>query len=262
MKRLNRSLDLVLSVVLVPVLLISLWWFATARGGSPVFPPLSDIMTGFLDQWTFDAIQQDLLPSLVRFGIGFSIAVVLGVALGSMMGLSTRARRDISPVTEFLRATPMAALVPLAQLTFGATPGTEILLIAFAATWFVLIGAMDGVRGVDPLYREMARSYGLSRFQQIRVAVLPAALPQIGAGIRVALAVALGVMLIANMFGSTSGLGYFVVRAQARFDVVGMWAGLLMIGLLGLLVHLIYELVEHRVLRWHRGWRSTAKGTS
>jgi ABC-type nitrate/sulfonate/bicarbonate transport system permease component len=87
--------------------------------------------------------------------------------------------------------------------------------------------------------------------------VMPAALPQIAAGVRIAIAIAIATMLIANMFGSSGGLGYFVILAQQSFDILATWAGLLMIGLVGVVLSGLFALLQHRALAWHRGWRGT-----
>jgi sulfonate transport system permease protein len=258
--RLGRRTGNVAIGLVFPAVLIVLWWVASAHSTSAFFPPLHKIVDGFVDTWTWSEIRADVLPSLRNFAVGFLLGLVVALVLGTMLGLSERARRDFWPLTEYARATPMAAIVPVAVLVLGAGAGTEILLIAFGSVWFIFVNTVDGIRGADPLAREVATSYGLSRGQVIRTVVLPGALPQISAGIRVSLAIGFAVMVIANMYGATSGIGYFILNAQGAFDVISMWAGLLMVGLLGLLFHLIYAIFEHFGLAWHRGWRSAATG--
>jgi ABC-type nitrate/sulfonate/bicarbonate transport system permease component len=254
-----RRLNQAAIALVVPVVLVALWWVLSANSASPYFPPLQDLLRSFKDTWNGDALTTNVLPSVVRLFAGFAIAIVVGVSGGILLGLSPRARRDLRPVTEYFRATPVAALVPLALVLFGAGAKMEIILIAFASTWPILVATADGVRGADPLMLEMARVYGLSSRQRIRTITLPAALPQIMAGIRIATAIAVATMVIANMFGSSAGLGYFVVTAQQSFDIQGTWTGLFMIGLIGSVVTGLLLLAQRRLLAWHRGWRAAAK---
>jgi ABC-type nitrate/sulfonate/bicarbonate transport system permease component len=139
-----------------------------------------------------------------------------------------------------------------------AGPGAkmEIFSIALGSCWPILLNTVDGVRGVEPTMLENAEVYGLSRLQRVRTVVVPAAMPQVFAGLRVALAVGIAVMVVANMIGSTSGIGYLVITAQQSFDVKASWAGIVMIGLIGLLANALFVVIQHRVLAWHRGWRA------
>jgi ABC-type nitrate/sulfonate/bicarbonate transport system permease component len=244
-----------------PIVLIALWWALSAHSSSPYFPPLKDIVHGFFQTWKGSNLTTDLLPSVLRFLVGFAIALLAGISIGLLLGLSPRARRDLSPLTEFSRALPIAALVPVGLVILGPGATMEIALIAFGCVWPILVASTDGVRGVDPVLLDTARAYGLSRRQRIRTVVLPAALPQIAAGVRIAIGIGIATMVIANIFGATSGLGYFVIQAQQSFDVLGTWAGLLMIGLIGVLANGLYLIVQHRLLAWHRGWRASTEGS-
>ncbi len=245
--------------LVLPLALIALWWWLTADSESIYFPPLGDILDRFVEIWFGEGFADDLVPSVLRLVVGYAIAIAIGVGAGIVLGLFARARRDLQPMTEFFRATPVAGLVPLALILLGPTAKMEVALIAFASVWPVLVATADGVRGTDPMRLETARVYGLSRAQQIRTITLPAALPQIFAGLRIGIALAVTVMVFANMFGQASGIGFFVIDTQQSFDVQGTWAGLIMIGLVGCAATLLLVLVQHYVLRWHRGWRASTK---
>ena len=249
----------ILRPIALPVLLVAAWWVLSADSTSPYYPPLQDILDAFRSLWFFDHMSDDVLPSVWHFVVGFLLAAVIGISLGTLVGLSARARRDVAPLTEFFRSMPIAALVPIALILFGPGARMEIALIAFGCCWPVLVSTADGVRAVEPTMLAVARVYGLSRRQRLWRISIPAALPQTFAGLRVALAIGVATMIIANMFGSGSGLGFFVINAQQTFAVTNMWAGILLIGLIGALASLVLALVEHRLLRWHRGWRASAE---
>lgn len=240
----------------LPVACVATWWFASSGSSSAYFPPLSDVLRAFADAWLFDRVNDDLVPSLLRFATGFGIAAVLGITMGAALGLSSRARRDFAPVTEFFRAMPIAALIPAGLILLGPGARMETALIAFGTTWPILLSTTDGVRATDPAMLEMAKSYGLSRSARIRTVTMPSALPQIFAGLRIALAMALQIVIIANMLSGANGLGNFVLEAQRTFNISGMWAGILILALVGLAVNLLFVAVEYRVLAWHRGWRA------
>jgi sulfonate transport system permease protein len=245
----------------VPIVLIALWWVLSAHSTSPYFLPLKDILNAFVQTWKGSNLTTDLLPSVLRFLVGFAIALLAGISIGLLLGLSSRARRDLSPLTEFARALPIAALVPVGLVILGPGATMETALIAFGSVWPILVASTDGVRGVDPVLLDTARAYGLSGRQRIRMVILPAALPQIAAGARIGIGIGIATMVIANIFGATSGLGYFVIQAQQSFDVRGTWAGLLMIGLIGVLANGLFLIVQHRLLAWHRGWRGSTEGS-
>jgi len=240
----------------LPVTMAVVWWFASSGSTSVYYPPLRDDVRAFADAWIFDQVDSDLVPSMIRFATGFGIAVVLGITIGTALGISARARRAFSPVTEFFRAMPIAALVPAGLIMLGAGASMEVALIAFGSTWPILLSTTDGVRATDPAMVEMGRSYGLSRAARVRRVIIPSALPQVFAGLRIALALALQIMIIANMLSGTNGLGYVVLEAQRTFNIPGMWAGILVLALLGLAVNLVFVAVERRMLAWHRGWRA------
>ncbi len=127
-----------------------------------------------------------------------------------------------------------------------------------AAGSTILLNTIDGVRGIDPTLVETARSYGMRSLERIRRVVLPAALPQIFAGMRTSLSLAVIIMVLTEYFSSTSGVGYVLLISKNTFQLVPMWAAILLIGLLGYLLNVLLLLFERRVLRWHRGWRAVA----
>jgi ABC-type nitrate/sulfonate/bicarbonate transport system permease component len=229
------------------------------RSTSPYFPPGRRTLTTVIEVWFFSRVLTDLLPSLSHFLSGLAVGAVAGVVVGTLMGLFPRFSRDVSPMTEFIRAIPTAALVPLGLVLFGTGFVMETFLISMAVFFPILVSTTAGVRGVDTVYLEVARSYGLSFSDRLWRVIIPAAAPQIFAGCRVAIAFGLAATVIANMVASGSGLGFFIVDAQTSFRLPDMWAGLIMIGLLGYLANAAFVLVEHRLLSWHRGWRGATR---
>jgi len=241
--------------LVVPVALVALWWWTSAGSTSVFYPPLSRIVTSLKDDWLFEQVGSDLVPSLTRFTLGYLGAVVIGVGVGTLIGLAPRVRRASLPVVEFLRSIPPPLMIPFVLVVFGIGDGSKVVLIVLGAVWPVLLSTIDGVRGVDPLQLDMARGFGLRRRDRITRVVLPAASPKIVAGMRTALSIGLILMIISEMVASTNGLGFRVLNAQRTFDSAGTYAGVIVIGVVGLVVNLGFVAAESRIMRWHRGSR-------
>jgi sulfonate transport system permease protein len=235
------------------------WWWTAQSSTSVYYPPLTDNLSAFRDAWFSDRFRQDAVPTLMRFAVGFGMAVMAGISAGVVLGLLVGLHHRLAPLLEYARAIPIPALIPAGIVFFGPGTNMNIALVAWGSLWPILLNTVDGVRSIEPTLSDVARVYGLSRFQRLRFVVLPAALPQIFAGLRVGLAIGLAVLIVAEMFAGTHGVGHFILESQLTFHIPGMWAGIWLLALFGLGVNAIYVLIEHRVLAWHRGWRAAAQ---
>jgi ABC-type nitrate/sulfonate/bicarbonate transport system permease component len=244
--------------VTVPILVLVAWGVLSAGSETYYFPPLTDILSTFADTWLFERVGSDVVPSLVRMGLGFGIAVLVAISTGLLLGLSPRSRRAAAPIVEFLRAIPPPALLPFAILVIGVGDSMKVFIIAFVCVWPILLNTIDGVTGVDPTLRETTRVYGIQGRDRLLRVMLPAASPQIFAGMRTSLSLALILMVISEMVASTNGIGYFVLQSQRTFAIPEMWSGILLLGILGYTLNGVFVLIERRVLRWHRGARASA----
>lgn len=251
----------------MPLGLVTIWWLTSRDSGEMFYPPLSRIgasadqardtvIARLREDWLFNQVGSDLLPSLGRFTGGYLLAAALGISVGTLIGLAPRLRRSAQPVTEFVRSIPPPLLLPFVLVTMGADNNARVALIALGSVWPVLLNTVDGVRGVAPETLDMARSFGLTRSMQISRVMLPAASPKIVVGLRTALSVALILMIISEMsYGGSNGLGFQVVDAQRRFDSASTYAGVIVIGVVGLTLNLAFLAVERWIMRWHRGAR-------
>ncbi len=189
----------------------------------------------------------------MRLVIGVLAAIVLGIVLGLAVGLNRTMRAVTEPVFEFFRALPPPVLVPVLMLLVGINDGMKIAVIISGCVWPVLLNTIEGVRSIDPVQNETSRSYGISGFARIRYQILPSATPTIMAGVRQALSIGLILMVISEMFASSSGLGFTIVQFQRSFAVPEMWSGIVVLGLIGVALSFIFQAVERRVLRWYHG---------
>lgn len=248
--------------LLLPAALFLWWWFASRDSDSPYFPPLSVSLQAFAQLLEPESLSRVVVPTAVKFLAGYALGSLLGVAIGLWFGYSVRARQTFMPLTEFARATPVAALVPLVMLVLGPTAGMEILLVMLATLWPTLLNTVDGVLAVEPLHGDVSKVHGFSGSQQLRWVILPSALPQIMAGLRIGLALGLQVVIIAGMLAGTSGLGSFALYAQTSYDIPEMWAGIFALALIGVITSFLFIAIERRLLVWHRGWRAQERGGS
>ena len=247
--------------IAVPVALLVGWQAWTVHAQSQYFPRLSTILVEFRELWLFSQFGTHVVPSLERIVLGFGIAVVVGIALGIPLGLSRWGRLAAMPHIEFWRAIPPPALLPISVLLLHSIGNLQkVSFIAFFCVFPILLNTIDGVRGIDPTLVDTARSYGIGGFARIRRIVLPAAMPQIAAGMRVSLALAVIIMVVAEYFSSTSGVGYVLLISKNTFQMGPMWAAIVLIGVLGYLLSLLFSLAERYFLAWHRGWRAATPG--
>jgi len=244
----------------LPVLLAAAWWFASRDSASAYFPALRDILTSFRLDWLSSAGAQNLRPSLTVLAAGFGSAVVVGVAVGAVLGLNRGFERATRPLLELLRAVPGVALLPVFIALIGIGTDMKILLVASGAVWPILLNTIDGVRSTEPLLIDMAVSYGMGGGRRLRSIILPAAAPQIFAGARTALAISVIIMVVGETVGAQGGIGYFLLAAQRSFQITDMWATIIALGVLGYLLNLLFRLIEAVVLRWHRLYQARLGG--
>lgn len=254
----SRRLRIILTEIWLPIVLIAAWWVWSAQADEAFFPPLSNILTRFREMWLFDLFISDVIPSLLNLAIGFAIASVVGVALGVLLARSATIRIAVEPLLHFVRATPGVALVPIFILLLGFDSTMKISIIAFSSTFPVIIATMDGVRSADSVLMDTARAYQLNKRQRVFGLMLPSAGPQIFAGLQVSLQTAFVVMIASEMLGSSVGIGALTIKAQQSFEVLDMWSGILLLGILGYLVNFCFELVRRRALHWYDGARKVA----
>lgn len=245
--------------IAVPVILLAAYAIWAGPRDDLFFPPLGKILGDLWTSWLGERFFSDIVPSLWRMLAGFFIASFLAVALGVVLGLSRPARIAMAPLVEFFRALPPPALLPLTILVLGVDDGAKISLIALVCLFPVLLNTMAGVSGIDPTLRDTARMYGISRADQLLHVILPGALPAIFAGLRTSLSLAVIMMVISEFVAASEGIGFSIWRAKRLFDISEMWAGIIILGVLGYGLNGLLLLVERQVLAWHRGARAASK---
>lgn len=252
-RRLTRLASAVATRVTLPAVLVATWWLLSRDSTSFFWPPLPDIVEALDRAWLTGEGLDAVLPSLRRLVLGFGVALLAGLVLGYGVGRSAVLRALLEPLLAFFRALPPPVLIPVLLVAVGLGDTTKVAVIALGALFPVLASTADGVRSVDEVSLETARAFHLTRGAR-RAVVLRAATPQIFAGARQALSISLILMVVSEMVMSTDGIGYTVIQFQRTFAVTEMWAGVLVLGGLGIVLIKLFEAVERRALRWHRGF--------
>jgi ABC-type nitrate/sulfonate/bicarbonate transport system permease component len=246
----------------LPIVLVVVWFLASDSSESFYAPPLRQILKAFADTWTPARLRSDVLPSLGRLAVGYALAAVLGIALGVAIGAIPRLRAATEPVLEFFRAIPPPVLVPVIMLFAGIGNGMKVIVIAAGCVWPILLNTVEGVRAVDGVLSDTARAYGVTGVARLKNLLLRSASPQIAAGLRQALSIAIILMVISEMFAASNGLGFAIVQFQRSFAIPEMWSGIILLGLLGFALSVLFRLAERRALAWYHGLREAQrKGT-
>jgi len=239
---------------------IAAWQLATTLAEAPYFPTPSTIGATMVDLWLSgpasqlwlsDAVFHDVVPSLLRLLGGWAAAGLVGVVLGLMLGRSEKLHDYFSPTISFLRSIPPPALLPVFLVLFPIGTPMQLATIIFGVIWPVLLNTIDGAHTLDETVVETTRSMRLSKPRFLATVVLPAALPKIFAGLRVSLSLALILMVISELVGSTNGIGYQMILAQRNFSLPEMWAGVVLLGILGYVLNVLLLAVQNRVIGWH-----------
>jgi ABC-type nitrate/sulfonate/bicarbonate transport system permease component len=252
----------VLAVLALPVTLVLIWWYASADSTNFLMPPLKRIVEVFPDTWLWHRMNHDVVPSLLRLAEGYALALVIGVALGVAIGSSRVLRALAEPVLEFLRAIPPPALIPILFLLSGIGSTTKVLVIISGCVWPILLNTVEGVRGVEPVLVDMCRSYRVGGLLRLRSFILRSASPQIVTGARQALSVAIILMVISELKASSDGIGYSIDQFQTGFQYPQMWTGVILLGLIGVVLSLLFRVVEARILKWYHGLRAAERAAS
>jgi ABC-type nitrate/sulfonate/bicarbonate transport system permease component len=234
---------------LLPLVLLLVLWQLLQGGPSPYFP-------GPAQWWKATTLLFDRERLLAAFGAttlsflaGLVLAIVIGSALGVLVGISRRIDRALQPLLEFMRAIPPPVTVPLASLLIGYSESMKLTVIALAGLWPILLNAASAVRGIDPLLLDVARSFRLTTWQRMNRITLPAIVPSLLLGIRVAIPLAIVVTLLVEMLTSLPGVGALMIRSQRNYQSSEVYALLVLVGLFGFVVNDLFAVIEGVIMR-------------
>jgi ABC-type nitrate/sulfonate/bicarbonate transport system permease component len=191
-----------------------------------------------------------LYVSGVEFGVGLALSVAFGIAIGSIMGMVRILDQFLEPWVSGLYSTPLVALTPFYVLVFGIGVSSKIALVFSLAIFPVLINTRSGILAVEESYLEVARSFGAPKRALYREVLLPAALPYLITGIRLAVGRALIAVVIGELFYSEAGVGYLIALASQSFDVATLFAGVMIFAAAGIILTSALKAMERKVAPW------------
>jgi ABC-type nitrate/sulfonate/bicarbonate transport system permease component len=239
---------------LVPVVLLLLLWQVLGNPNSSATPAPSAWWPAFKELSSSGVLWTALGKTMRLYVEGFVASVVLGVVLGMALGASRRLTQALSPMLEFLRATPAAAIVPGVLLLFHANSRSQIGIVVYGSIWPVLLNTTMARRALPSLRLDVAQSMRLSWWERMRKIVLPSLMPEIIVGIRVTAPLCLIVTLLVDFLVATGGIGYLLVEYEQEFNAAGAFALLAVIGIVGILLNILLGTVSRFALRrWPSG---------
>jgi NitT/TauT family transport system permease protein len=222
-------------------------------------PPISTIAYSLCELIRSLEIIQHLFITLKRLILGYVLGASFGYLLGFLCGYASRIYYLLELSIEYLRPMPSIALIPIGILFLGIGDALNVAIIGWACSWPVFINTMDGVYSTDYILLNTAKTLGLQRWGIIRKVIIPASLPFVFTGLRIGLGIAIAVVVITEMVASSSGLGFFIITTSLSFRIPEMYAGIIVIGLLGYLLNKAFLSIDKKVLKWQRRFLSTGK---
>jgi NitT/TauT family transport system permease protein/sulfonate transport system permease protein len=251
----GRTARLRLGGFAVLVLLLVLWE-VTSRAGvvNQIYvPPVSKIASELWRLLMNGELLRNLGASAVRFGFGYGLAVAIGLGIGLAMGYFRAGYLLLEPLIELLRPLPPPAIIPIAILFLGIENQMKVFVITFACFFPIVVNTIQGVAGVDRVLLDTARTFGLTTREIIWKIVLPSASPNIVAGMRIALAIALILTVISEMVASNDGIGFMILDMERAFRIPEMYAGIFTLMVVGYLLNRLFVAFESRTLAWYFG---------
>ena len=248
-QRLNRTGWLVV-VGLVLIWELAAYFHAPWRF---YIPPMHQIIVSLVQVIASGEIARYVLTTLMRFLTGYLIAAVIAVSLGIVLGYFPFGHSLLETSIEFLRPMPSVAIIPVAILLLGIGDGMIVAVMVYASMWPILINTIDGVKQIDPVLVQTGRVFGLGPWRLLRRVILPAASPSMVTGLRISLAIALILVTTAEMIAGGNGAGFLILDEERSLRHRHMYAGIMVVSLLGYVLNRLFLLVAARVMRWRKG---------
>lgn len=237
-------------LVFVLLILLAEWGTRTGFISALTLPRPSDVLLTFQELYQSGLLFKHLVPSLTRLVVGAAIGAGLGIALGIFIGLFSLVRAGLVPLVAAIFPIPKIALLPLFVIWFGIDEASKYALIAFGTFTPTVVATYGAVDNVDRTLIRMGQSFGLNWASIVRKIVLPGAMPGILSGLRISLTIAIILLVAAEMLGAEYGIGAYILQAGSLYDLERLFAGVVILSVLGVIVSAGIGAVERRVLRW------------
>lgn len=214
------------------------------------FVPLSDVIAALVRLWQSGELQTHIAASFRAIAYGMALSIIFGVAFGILMGASRTVADYTETYVNALYAMPLVAIAPLLILWLGIGVASKVGVVFLISVFPILISTASGVRNVDKHYLDVARAFGATPGQIVKKVLVPAALPFVLTGIRLAIGRAIVGVVVGELFGANAGLGYLIYTSGQTFDVPSLFAGLLCLAFAGVGLTWLLQKIEGRLVRW------------
>lgn len=226
-----------------------LWYIIALMANINVLPKPTDIYANIGNLYG-DKLYVHVLTSVYRVFSGLSISLVLGISLGLIMAYSKTWNKLLNPLVYFTYPIPKTALLPVVMLIFGLGDKSKIIIIVLILVFQVIVAVRDSVLNISQETYNPLRSLGASKLQVFIHITLPAILPELLTNLRLSIGTALSILFFAEGYGTKYGIGYYILDAWTRIDYIGMYAGIVVLSLLGFALFVLIDLLEETVCKW------------
>ncbi|KOS27797.1 sulfonate ABC transporter permease [Bacillus anthracis] len=253
----KTNIKFLIRAITIPIIILIIWQLAGVFGlvSKTVLPTPLDIFVAFQELIKTGELFGHLSISVFRAAAGFFIGGSLGIILGTIVGFSTRSEQYLDPSVQMLRTVPHLAVAPLFVLWFGFGETSKVLLIADGAFFPLYVNAFLGIRGVDSKLFDVARVLEFSKRKLMTKSILPATLPKLLLGARLSLGVAWVSLVVAELMGSTEGIGYMIMDARQFSNTDIVFVGIIIFAFVGKFSDSLVRLLEVKFLRWRDGFK-------
>lgn len=252
LRRAARLFATVLKRVIAVALFLAIWQLAPTLGwvDRAFLSPFTEVLQALWGLIADGSLQQNIAASMRRSLTGFSFAIAIAVPLGLLIAWYSTVAEILTPLLAIFLNTAAVALLPVFTLILGIDDISKISIIGYACFWPIVYNTISGARNVDPLLIKSARSLGVKDFTLFYKVIVPAALPTIFTGLRLAAAASFLVLITTEFVGAKAGLGYLIISSQFNFQIPQMYAGILTVSVLGLTFNYLLVFIESRVTKW------------
>ncbi|WP_127532704.1 ABC transporter permease [Paenibacillus kobensis] len=243
--------------IIIPALIIALWQTLSSTGSisETLYSSPWNIFNEYIDLTRTGELPHHLRISVVRAAFGFLLGGSLGLLTGLFVGMSKRFEEHVNPTVQMLRTVPLLAITPLFIMWFGFGELSKVLLISLGAFFPLYVNTFLGVRNVDRKLFEVARVLEFSQLRQLARLVLPASLPNVLLGIRLSLSTSWLCLVVAELLGAESGVGYMIQDARSFVQTDVVFVGITIFAIVGKLSDSIVRVLEQRLLRWQDSFK-------
>ena len=230
-------------------LVIIIWQAVAWLLNRPIVPSPGAVLVNILQIFT-KQMEVHMFYSLGRILAGIAISILLGVALGFLMGYFARVDKILSPLVYFTYPVPKIALLPIVMLLFGLGETSKLIMIVLIIVFQIIITARDAVKNIPQEIFRSLQSLGASRRQIFSEIIIPASLPEVLTATRLALGTAVSILFFTETFGTEYGMGYFVMDAWMRVNYLDMYAGIVMLSFMGFCLFIVLDMAENYLCSW------------